>query len=173
MPPFSGSATALLQHAVGTWNLTGPTSAGFSVSNCGRRVTGTIPVTSARFEITVDGSVRDVQAVLDSASIDTGLAKRDSDLRKPGLLDLNTHPQLTFSGTQVTRLDDRWTVVGRLTAKGRTRDIFLDVTVEELSGQSARVRLTGQLDRRQYGVKAPRFLIGVLVDIEIEATFSR
>lgn len=65
----------------------------------------TIPVTSAHVEVTEDGSVRDVSAVLDIASVDTGHRKRDSDLRKPGLLDLANHPQLTFDGTHATPLE--------------------------------------------------------------------
>ncbi len=75
MPPFSGSSAAVLHRAVGTWNLAGPTMAGFSVGNLGKRVSGTIPVASAHFEVSEDGSVRDVHTVLDIASIDTGLAK--------------------------------------------------------------------------------------------------
>jgi polyisoprenoid-binding protein YceI len=173
MPPFSGSSAAVLQQAVGTWNLAGPTMAGFSVGNLGKRVSGTIPVASAHFDVGENGSVRDVHAVLDIASIDTGLAKRDSDLRKPGLLDLDNHPQLTFRATEVVVLEDGWAVNGLLTAKGTTREITLHVTVEQPSDDTARVRVTGRLDRRHYGVKAPRFLIGTLVDLEIEAVFSR
>ncbi|MDQ3715394.1 MAG: YceI family protein [Actinomycetota bacterium] len=173
MPPFSGSSAAVLQHAVGTWTLAGPTVAGFNVGNLGKRVRGTIPVSSAHFEIREDGSVRDVHAVLDIASIDTGHAKRDSDLRKPGLLDLNNHPQMTFDAAEVVALKDGWTVNGLLTVKGTTREITLDVTVEQPSEGTARVRMNGRLDRRHYGIKAPRFLIGALVDLQIEAVFGR
>jgi polyisoprenoid-binding protein YceI len=70
-------------------------------------------------------------------------------------------------------LEDGWAVNGLLTAKGTTREITLHVTVEQPSDDTARVRVTGRLDRRHYGVKAPRFLIGTLVDLEIEAVFSR
>lgn len=174
MPPFSGSAIGHLHQAVGTWTLVGPATAGFNVANFGlKRVSGTIPVTTAYFEVGQDGSVRDVRAVLDIASIDTGLAKRDSDLRKPGLLDLANHPQLTFRGTQVVARGHDYTVEGLLTAKGRTREIALEVTAGEQSDGTVLIRLTGQLDRRHYGIRAPRFMIGALIDIEIEATFGR
>lgn len=66
-----------------------------------------------------------------------------------------------------------WSVNGLLAAKGVTRAINLAVSVQELSDESARIRLTGQLDRRSYGIRAPRFMIGSLVDIEIEAAFGR
>lgn len=137
MPPISGPVTAQLRHAVGTWTLIGPATAGFSVGNLGfKRVSGTIPMSSAHFEVAADGNVREVNAVLDIASIDTGHARRDSDLRKPGLLDLANHPQLIFSATQVTSVDDGWSVNGLLAAKGVTRAINLAVSVQELSDEA-------------------------------------
>lgn len=51
--------------------------ASFSVGNLGKRVSGTMPVVSSHFAVGEDGSVRDVHAVLDIASIDTGHSKRD------------------------------------------------------------------------------------------------
>ena len=122
MPPFSGSATAL-HHAVGTWTLAGPTTAGFSVGNLGRRVGGTIPVTSAQVDVAEDGSVAGVSAVLNIDAIATGHARRDKDLRKPSLLDLANHPRLTFSGAEVTPYEGGWRITGLLTAKGTTRGI--------------------------------------------------
>jgi len=145
----------------------------FNVGNLGKRVSGTIPVSSAHFEVSEDGSVRDAHAVLDIASIDTGHGKRDSDLRKPGLLDLDNHPQVTFDATQVVAQEDGWTVKGLLTVKGTTREITLAVTVQQPSQDTARVLLTSRLDRRHYGIKAPRFLIGATVDLQIEAVFGR
>lgn len=173
MPSFSGSSTAQLEQAVGTWTLCRPTMAGLEVGNLGKRVHGTIPITSAQFAVAEDGTVGDVRAVLDIASIDTGHAKRDKDLRKPVLLDLAKHPQLTFRGTQVVPLETGFTIEGLLTAKGTTRTITLPVTVDEKSDGTVAIRLTGQLDRRHYGIRAPRFMIGALVDFEIEARFAR
>lgn len=172
MPPFSGSATAL-HHAVGTWTLAGPTTAGFSVGNLGRRVGGTIPVTSAQVDVAEDGSVAGVSAVLNIDAIATGHARRDKDLRKPALLDLANHPRLTFSGAEVTPYEGGWRITGLLTAKGTTRGIILTATAQEQNDGTMRVRATGQLDRRHYGVKAPRFLIGRLVDLEIDAALQR
>ncbi len=173
MSPFSGASASVLPHAVGTWTMAGPTIAGFSVGNLGKRAHGTMPVTSATFEVTKDGHIRNVHAILDIGSIHTGIAKRDQDLRKRGLLDQDNYPQLTFTGTQVVAIEQGWTVVGMLTVKGTTREITLDVTEEDRSDGAVRLRLTGQLDRRHYGIKAPRLLIGALVDIEIDATFTR
>jgi polyisoprenoid-binding protein YceI len=57
----------------------------FSVGNLGKRVAGTIPVTSAEVDVAEDGTVRGASAELDIAAIDTGHTRRDRDLRKPNL----------------------------------------------------------------------------------------
>lgn len=174
MPAFSGSATARLHRSVGTWVLAGPTTAGFSVGNLGvKRVNGAIPVTSVRVDVAEDGTVRAASAVLDIDAINTGIAKRDLDLRKRGLLDLDNHPRLTFSSTGVTPREEAWTVTGLLTAKGITGEITLSATAEDRADGTVGIRLTGQLDRRHYGIKAPRLLIGEIVDVDVECTLRR
>lgn len=173
MPPFSGSATARLLPAVGTWTVHEPMIATFSVGNLGKRVAGTIPVTSTEVDVAEDGTVRGASAELDIAAIDTGHTRRDRDLRKPNLLDLANHPRMTFSSTRLAEHDSGWTVAGLLTVKGTTREISLDATAELQADGTVRLRLTGQLDRTDYGIKAPRFMIGKTVDIDIDITLRR
>ena len=58
------------------------TRAGFTARHLfGHRVHGTIAVTSATVEVGPDGQPARFQATLDPASIDTGNARRDADLR--------------------------------------------------------------------------------------------
>ncbi|MBA2554112.1 MAG: YceI family protein [Geodermatophilaceae bacterium] len=174
MSPFSGSATTRLHAAPGTWTLTAPTTAGFSVGSLGvRKVAGTIPVITAQVDVAEDGSVHSVAAVLSIDRIDTGHTKRDKDLRRRGLLDLDTHPTLTFSSAQVTPGEAGWTVTGLLTAKGATRQITVQATTSEHDDGTVGVRLTGRLDRRDYGIKAPRFLISASVLFDIDARLRR
>ena len=173
MPPFSGSVTARLDRAVGTWTLADPTLATFTVGNLGRRVSGTIPVLSAQTDVAEDGTVCAVSAVLDIGAIATGHSRRDKDLRKAALLDLDNHPRLSFTGTDVTARDESWVVTGLLTVKGTTREITLDASADQQDDATMRVRATGQLDRRHYGVKAPRLMIRTLVDLEIDVTLRR
>lgn len=174
MPPFSGTSTALPRPASGTWTMIGPATAGFRVMNFGvSTVAGSIPVLSARVDVAEDGRIGDLVAVLDVGAIDTGHARRDADLRKPHLLDLDRHPRMTFSGQRVDVRDGGWSLVGLLTVKGTTAEVALDVTAAGLDDGTVRVVATGHLDRRDFGIRAPRFMIAHCVDVEIDVTLGR
>lgn len=64
-------------------------------------------------------------------------------------------------------------MTGQLTAKGVTREVTLAATAQQEPDDTVRMRLTGHLDRRDFRIKAPRFMIGTLVDMDIHATFGR
>ena len=174
MPPFSGAAIAHLVPSVGTWILSAPASAGFTVGNLVvGTVHGSVPVRSAYAEIAEDGSVRDAGAVLDLGGIDTGHPRRDKDLRRRSLLDLDNHPDLTFTATSVRPGETGWSVSGTLTARGVTRPIELNAAAEQRSDGSVALRLTGRLARREYGVSAPRFMIGSVVELSVDVVLAR
>jgi hypothetical protein len=68
-----------------------------------------------------------VDVVIDASSIDTGIPKRDTDLRTAHFLDVERYPVITFQTLYVTaRQADAFQIVGELTMKGRwasdTRD---------------------------------------------------
>lgn len=174
MPPFSGAATARLVPGVGTWILSAPASARFSVGNLVvGAVHGSVPVRSAYAEIAEDGIVRDAGAVLDLGGIDTGHPRRDKHLRRPSLLDLDTHPDLTFAATSVRPGPAGWSVSGTLTARGVTRPIEVDAAAQEEPDGTVALHLSGRLDRRDYGVNAPRFLIGSVVELSVDVVLTR
>lgn len=172
MPPFAFSVTDLAARTAGTWTLDPSSSiARFTVGNLvTKTVSGRLPISSAAVTVSADGSVS-VLVEADASAIDTGHARRDHDLRKPGLLDLDAHPRMVFSADEVVATETGWRVPGRLTAKGSTHDLVLVASVIP-EGEVLRVRATGRLDRRDYGVRAPRFMIGALVDLDIEARFT-
>lgn len=174
MSPSSGSTTAGLRPVAGTWTMAGPATAGFTVGNLVvKKAGGTIPVTSAFAEVAEDGTVTAAGAVLDIGRIDTGHARRDKDLRTRRLLDLDTHPTLTFSVRAVAADETGWAVTGLVTAKGKTQDVVLQATALAQSEDRVRLRLTGRLDRRDYGIAGPRFMVGALVDVDITVTLAR
>ena len=58
---------------------------------------------------------------LDLNSLDTGVAKRDADLRGPRLLDIDRHPVMTWRCARfVATGDGAWTAEGDLTVRGIT-----------------------------------------------------
>lgn len=143
-------------------------TASFEVGNLGRVARGTVPVTGGTVEIGQDGALLAVQGALDLGAIDTGIAKRDLDLRKPGLLDLDRHPTMTFTATSAFRAEGGWRVTGTLAARGTSTELS---GVAELSTADGEVVLTAtaRLDRRTLGIRAPRIMIGRYVDITVTA----
>jgi polyisoprenoid-binding protein YceI len=124
-----------------------------------------------------------VQASIDAASIDTGVAQRDEHLRSADFFDTQKYPELRFQSKRIERVDDeRYHVVGDLTIRDATRELVLDV---EYGGRAKdpwgneRVGFVAKatLDRKDFGLGWNQLLEtgGVLVgdridlDLEIEA----
>lgn len=121
-----------------------------------------------------------VEVNIDAASIDTGVADRDTHLRSPDFFDVANHPELRFRSTQIEKLgSDRYRVLGTLTIHGVTRDVTLDVDYggqakdpwgNERVGFQART----SLNRKDFGLEwnqvleAGGVLVGDRVEIELE-----
>jgi len=75
-----------------------------------------------------------VELTIKTDSIDTGVADRDAHLRSADFFEIESHPEITFTSTNVERDGDDWTITGDLTIKGTTQP----VTVEFESTGSAR-----------------------------------
>ena len=169
------SPTTVTLTAPGTWTVdTAASTAAFTARGAfGKEVRGTIPVRSGKVEIGGGGRPLTVDALLDLAGVDTGHARRDKDLRGPKLLDA-AHPALRFSSGEVTPTPAGWTITGTLHVKGREVPLTLTATAAGAEAAGAvRVVAVGGLDRRDAGVRAPGFLIGHHVGIEVTATLHR
>ncbi|MFI6096362.1 YceI family protein [Lentzea sp. NPDC051213] len=165
--------TATRTLAAGVWraDLT-RSSASFQVSNMWRVAHGTVPVTGGTVEIGADGALLAVHGTLDLSSIDTGIAKRDKDLRKPSLLDLDSHPTMTFTATSASPADRGWLVTGTLTARGTSTELSGAAELSTVEGNEAVLTATARLDRRTLGIRAPKFMIGHYVDITVTAVIQ-
>jgi polyisoprenoid-binding protein YceI len=155
----------------GRWTLDpSRTTASFDVRNGFRVVHGTVPVT--RGEVTHrGGDAAAVAVVLDLSAVGTGNDRRDRDLRKPSLLDLDRHPIMRFSASSLLRQGDGWVLPGTLEVRGR--EVAVSVAVTELTtdpdGGELVAAGTARLDRRDAGIVAPPFVIGRRVDVHLRA----
>ena len=125
-----------------------------------------------------------VEADIDAASIDTGVADRDAHLRSADFLDAETHPTITFRSRRIdgayAKAGDRFRIEGDLTIRGTTMPVTLDATFEGLGKdpwgkQRAGFAARTEIDRREWGLRWNQALEtgGVLVAnsvrIEIES----
>ena len=164
------TTTALAELASGRWTVElAHSTATFRVGNLGRTVTGTVPITEGTVDIDGRGQPFAITGSLDLSAIDTGNARRDSDLRKPRFLDLDRCPAITFTAETITAGPAGWRVTGDLAARGTSARLAGEVEVSG-EGRSATVTARTRLDRRALGVRAPRILIGHAIDITITAT---
>jgi polyisoprenoid-binding protein YceI len=99
------------------------------------------------------------ELVIGAASLDTGMAKRDTHLRSADFFDVETHPRVTFRSRTVEVVDaatGRYRVGGELTARGVTRPVTLDVqyTAPRPNARERRIALTGTatVSRRDFGM---------------------
>ncbi len=121
-----------------------------------------------------------VEADIEAASIETGMADRDAHLRSPDFLDAAKYPTLRYRSRRVEAASkDRLRVVGDLTIRDVTREVVLDV---EYGGQgkdpwgNTRVGFTAtaSLNRKDFGLtwnqalETGGVLVADRVDIEIE-----
>ena len=162
-----------LRVPAGTWAVSDSrTRVRFTVSNFGRAVHGSVACSRGELQIDDGGNPVRVRADLDLDSLDTGIAKRNSDLRKPHFLDIDRQPTMVWSAERFSReADGGWRADGQLCVRGTSTPLVVTGAPEaaSLEGDWVRVRAHGVLDRTAVGIRAPRFLIGRTVGIEIDA----
>lgn len=143
-------------------------TATFEVRNLGRTVPGSAPVRSGDVAIGPDGELESVTGTVELAALVTDNARRDRDLRKPRLLDLDTHPVATFTSEEIAVAADGWTVRGTFTARGRSIPLAFRVRVDGDVWEG-----TARFDRKALGVKAPALFIGRAVTLSVRCRLGR
>ena len=164
-----------LPMAAGLWTVSDSrTVVSFTVGNLGRTVHGTVGLSWGEVEVDRTGAPVRARGELDLKSLDTGIARRDTDLRKPRYLDIDRHPAMTWSAGWFTPDGEGgWTAHGELSVRGTTAPLTITGTPEMASdGGCVRVRACGTLDRRTVGLRAPSFLIGRMVLVTVDARLT-
>jgi polyisoprenoid-binding protein YceI len=124
-----------------------------------------------------------VELVIQAASINTALPRRDDHLRGADFFDVKVYPEIVFRSEKVVpRGKDRYDVSGSLAMHGVTRKMVLPVKIVRTDlGASGveKVRFTAAatLDRREFGIvwnkvlESGGVLLGdeVAIEIELEA----
>ncbi|MCT9083087.1 YceI family protein [Streptomyces fulvoviolaceus] len=133
-----------------------------------------------RVEIAQDVEKSRVEAVIRTASIDTGNGMRDDHLRSPDFLDAERYPEITYRSTGLTPAGaDRWTVRGELGMHGVVRPVDLTLTYlgtgpDPWGGTRAAFRATTELRREDFAMDYNQVLqagiaaIGTTLRVELD-----
>ena len=135
-------------------------------------VTGTVTVPEDRLQSSVT-------ATIDMASVDTRDDSRDAHLRNEDFFDVERHPTMTFTSTEVRQDGGDFVLVGDLTIKGVTRSVELDLDFDGVSGDpwgGTRAGFTakGEINRKDWGLEwnvaleTGGVLVGEKVKIELD-----
>ncbi len=121
-----------------------------------------------------------VEFTIKAASIDTGVADRDKDLRSANFFDVEKNPEINFKSVSIkaTARKNVYDVAGDLTMHGVTKRItlpveFLGFAKDPWGFQRAGFSLETTLNRQDYGLNWNKaldnggFLVGDDVDIAI------
>jgi polyisoprenoid-binding protein YceI len=122
-----------------------------------------------------------VEVTIDTSSVNTGVPKRDEDLRSANFFDVVKYPAMTFVSKKVVKAgEDKLKVTGDLTLHGVTREVVL--TVEGPSKESkdpwGNIRkgatATTKINRKDFGLTWNKALEtgGVVVGDEVSITLE-
>jgi polyisoprenoid-binding protein YceI len=153
--------TTAAEQAVSTWSIDpAHSSAEFSVKHMMvTTVKGRFAIAEGLVEINEAEPTRSrVEATIDVASVDTGVADRDAHLRSDDFFNAERYPRFKFVSTSVEAVDgDRWRVTGDLTIRETTRSVALDVEfegrgIDAFGKNRAGFVATTRINRKDFGV---------------------
>jgi polyisoprenoid-binding protein YceI len=115
------------------------------VRGCFRRFDGVYVVGTAGPEI---------ELTIDAASIDTGISARDRHLRSADFFDVDEHPQVRFTSTQVTGIGNgQVRVSGELDVAGTSVPLAFDASVRMIGAElELELEATAAVDQRSFGM---------------------
>lgn len=93
------------------------------------------------------------------ATVNTADEKRDGHLKSPDFFDAAKFPEITFKGTKFTKTKgNEYKVVGDLTMHGVTKTVALTgkfggIVKDPWGGTRAGIKVTGEIDRYEFGLK--------------------
>lgn len=100
-----------------------------------------------------------VEATIDCSTVNTGVAKRDAQLKSPDFFDVAHYPQMKFKSTRVESAGDgKLQITGDLTINNTTQPVVLDVDGPSQSIHDPRgnekigLSATTKISRKKFGI---------------------
>lgn len=118
--------------------------------------------------------VRNLEAVIQTASVNTGQAKRDAHLRQADFFNVEKYPTMTYKLKTYRKEGDDYVAIGDLTLLGVTREVTLvgrlnGLTKDPWGNTRAGFTAEGKLNRKEFGMNWNKVLDngGLVVGEEI------
>ena len=155
----TGTLAGLPGYVAGTWSIDPVHSeVGFAARHMMvSKVRGRFRTFSGQIVTGADPLDSSVTAEIDLSSIDTGQEQRDAHIRSADFFEVETYPAMTYRSTGIRRHGDGFIVDGKLTLKGVTKDVPLNLELngfgpDPYGGTRAGFSASGEINRRDFGV---------------------
>jgi polyisoprenoid-binding protein YceI len=134
-------------------------------------VHGTFSLITGRVTISEDPAAATAEARIAAGSFASGNSMRDAHVASRALLDAETYPEITFTGTGA-RSDGAagWVLTGSVTAHGTTQPADVSISEARSADGVVRFRATATVDRFSFGVTRMRLRVGHTMHLIIDAT---
>lgn len=137
------------------------------------KVSGTFKALAGHASVAANGALNG-SVVIDAASIDTKIAKRDTHLRGPDFFDVEKYPRTIFTATNGHLTSaGQVELVGDLEIRGQTRTLPLRADVSN-TGDSLKFSSEVDIDRRDWGMSyGAQLRSSTKIHVDITAYFDR
>lgn len=115
-----------------------------------------------------------------TSSVDTDNERRDGHLKSSDFFDVEAHPTMTFKTTSVEKTgDNTFKMTGDLTMHGVTKPVTLEgkvngvITDQRSQKLKAGLKLTGTIDRTEFGIGEESATIGSEIDMTINLEMAQ
>jgi polyisoprenoid-binding protein YceI len=176
--PAAPAAAQLLRDgtATGSWVLDGARS---EIRLVSRSMWGLVPVKGVFRRASGDGLVSSAGEVtgtvtVAAGSVDTGHKGRDKHLRSADFFDADRCPDISFTADGATASGSGLTVAGRLSVRGQTRPVSLDLKVSRFAEDKAHLDGELHVNRADFGLTWNRLGAAAMdTTIIVHAVFTR
>ncbi|MCA8884234.1 MAG: YceI family protein [Rhodobacteraceae bacterium] len=154
----------------------GGSEVAFTYTLSGQDGTGTMPILRADLVLDFDNAAASrAEVELDATGVQTSVGPITDALKGETILDAARFPRIVFRSSSVTARLGGATVTGDVTIRGITRPLTLSADIFRPQGSAPgdrshlTVRLTGAIDRHDFGASGYRDLVADMVQLRILA----
>lgn len=144
-----------------------------TVGGIAGRISGELPIQTGFFTFGKDGSLAEVQTVIDARGLKAGGQVVMHALSGRSGLDLARFPTVTFSSTSASSAGATLDFEGMLTIKGVSRSVRFRGDIARAAGRRIVVRVEGTVDRTRFGLTVGRPLYAKEAPVRIRAVALR
>ena len=94
-----------------------------------------------------------INAIIEAASIDTGIPGRDDHLRSEDFFETETYPNITFESDSISQVNyANFIAHGKLSMHGIEKSIDLPFSIVKMDGTTVGIKIRTKINRLDYGV---------------------